>query len=41
MLATAKKQRDHGGGVDDAVARWGGTRGQWLDLSTGDRKSVV
>ncbi|MGR3713241.1 MAG: threonine-phosphate decarboxylase [Shimia sp.] len=35
MLATAKKQRDHGGGVDDAVARWGGTRGQWLDLSTG------
>lgn len=27
--------RDHGGGVDAAVARWGGTRGDWLDLSTG------
>ena len=28
-------QRDHGGGLDAAVARWGGTRGDWLDLSTG------
>ncbi len=27
--------RDHGGGVDAAVVRWGGTRGDWLDLSTG------
>ncbi|WP_242494163.1 threonine-phosphate decarboxylase [Salipiger sp. IMCC34102] len=27
--------RDHGGGVDAAVARWGGTRADWLDLSTG------
>lgn len=27
--------RDHGGGVDAAVARWGGTRDGWLDLSTG------
>ena len=28
-------QLDHGGGVDDAVARWGGTRDEWIDLSTG------
>jgi cobalamin biosynthesis protein CobC len=27
--------RDHGGGVDAAVARWGGAREDWLDLSTG------
>ena len=27
--------RDHGGALDAAVARWGGTRGDWLDLSTG------
>lgn len=27
--------RDHGGGVDAAVARWGGTRASWIDLSTG------
>ncbi len=27
--------RDHGGGLDAAVARWGGTRAAWLDLSTG------
>ncbi|WP_397543634.1 aminotransferase class I/II-fold pyridoxal phosphate-dependent enzyme [Roseovarius salis] len=27
--------RDHGGGVDDAAARFGGTRAAWLDLSTG------
>jgi len=26
---------DHGGGIDAACARWGGTRGDWLDLSTG------
>lgn len=27
--------RDHGGGLDAAAARYGGTRGDWLDLSTG------
>lgn len=27
--------RDHGGGIDAAVARWGGRRDGWLDLSTG------
>jgi cobalamin biosynthetic protein CobC len=27
--------RDHGGGLDAAMARWGGTRADWLDLSTG------
>lgn len=27
--------RDHGGGVDAAAARYGGDRGDWLDLSTG------
>lgn len=26
---------DHGGGIDAAAARFGGTRGDWLDLSTG------
>jgi len=26
---------DHGGGIDAACARWGGARGDWLDLSTG------
>lgn len=29
------RKRDHGGGLDAAAARWGGTRGDWLDLSTG------
>ncbi len=29
------ENRDHGGGLDAAVARWGGTRAGWLDLSTG------
>jgi cobalamin biosynthetic protein CobC len=28
-------KRDHGGGLDAAIARWGGARGDWLDLSTG------
>ncbi len=28
-------KRDHGGGLDAAMARYGGTRDQWLDLSTG------
>lgn len=27
--------RDHGGRIDDACAKYGGTRDQWLDLSTG------
>lgn len=27
--------RDHGGGVDDAAARFGGDRADWIDLSTG------
>ena len=27
--------RDHGGGLDAAIARHGGSRGGWLDLSTG------
>lgn len=29
------KTRDHGGGLDAAVATYGGVRGDWLDLSTG------
>lgn len=27
--------RDHGGGLDAAMARWGGARADWIDLSTG------
>ena len=27
--------RDHGGGLDAAVRRFGGARGDWIDLSTG------
>ena len=27
--------RDHGGALDAAIARWGGAREDWLDLSTG------
>lgn len=27
--------RDHGGGLDAAISRYGGTRRDWLDLSTG------
>ena len=34
MTGTEGK-RDHGGGIDGAVARFGGTRGDWIDLSTG------
>ena len=37
-MATATlegQKRDHGGGLDDAVRRFGGTRGGWIDLSTG------
>jgi cobalamin biosynthetic protein CobC len=29
------EKRDHGGGVDAAARRFGGTRADWLDLSTG------
>ncbi|MFT7107414.1 MAG: cobalamin biosynthetic protein CobC [Yoonia sp.] len=28
-------KRDHGGGIDAAIAQYGGTRESWLDLSTG------
>lgn len=31
----ARNKRDHGGGLDAAVAHWGGARADWLDLSTG------
>ena len=27
--------RDHGGGIDQALLRWGGDKQDWLDLSTG------
>ena len=27
--------RDHGGGIDAAIAKYGGTRNDWIDLSTG------
>ncbi|PLS23136.1 threonine-phosphate decarboxylase [Neptunicoccus cionae] len=29
------QKRDHGGGLDDAIARFGGVRTDWVDLSTG------
>lgn len=29
------KHRDHGGGLDAAVARYGGEKSEWIDLSTG------
>jgi cobalamin biosynthetic protein CobC len=29
------QKRDHGGGLDAAIATYGGTRNEWLDLSTG------
>lgn len=32
---TAPATRDHGGGIDAAMARHGGNRAEWLDLSTG------
>ncbi len=31
----APPRRDHGGGLDEAIAAWGGAREDWLDLSTG------
>lgn len=35
MTAAGFDARDHGGGLDAAVALYGGTRAEWLDLSTG------
>lgn len=35
MTTPGRAPRDHGGGLDAAMARWGGARGDWLDLSTG------
>lgn len=32
---TMTPPRDHGGGLDAAIARWGGPRAAWIDLSTG------
>lgn len=33
--ATRITEPDHGGGIDAACTRWGGSRADWLDLSTG------
>ena len=33
--ATSQPLRDHGGGLDAAIAQHGGARADWLDLSTG------
>lgn len=33
--AQSPKPRDHGGGLDAAIATYGGTRPEWIDLSTG------
>ncbi|MFG6589614.1 threonine-phosphate decarboxylase CobD [Sulfitobacter sp. 1A12157] len=35
MIMQKPDQRDHGGGVDAAAARFGGARSDWIDLSTG------
>ncbi len=35
MGQTGPEGPDHGGGIDAAAARFGGTRADWLDLSTG------
>ncbi|MEM7723374.1 MAG: threonine-phosphate decarboxylase [Pseudomonadota bacterium] len=35
MTGPLHTRRDHGGGLDAAVARFGGLRAEWLDLSTG------
>lgn len=34
-LAPPEQKRDHGGGLDAAMAKYGGLRGDWIDLSTG------
>ena len=35
MTAPDPKRRDHGGNLDAAMATYGGTRADWIDLSTG------
>ena len=35
MTGPVHTKRDHGGGIDAAVQRYGGSRADWLDLSTG------
>ena len=30
-----RSKRDHGGGLDGAIKKYGGTRADWIDLSTG------
>lgn len=35
QMSNAPDIRDHGGGLDGAIAQYGGHRGGWLDLSTG------
>ena len=35
MINLVLPEREHGGDLDRAVARFGGTRAEWLDLSTG------
>ncbi|NKW91281.1 pyridoxal phosphate-dependent class II aminotransferase [Rhodobacteraceae bacterium R_SAG9] len=35
IISETQTPRDHGGGIDAAIAKWGGTRDSWLDLSTG------
>lgn len=35
MTNNGLRRRDHGGRVDAAVARYGGARADWIDLSTG------
>lgn len=35
MPLKSPPDRDHGGGIDAAAARFGGARSDWLDLSTG------
>lgn len=34
-MSQVQTKRDHGGGIDAAIATFGGTRADWLDLSTG------
>lgn len=34
-LTDPRARRDHGGGLDHAIRRFGGARQQWIDLSTG------
>lgn len=35
MTQKPPPNRDHGGGIDAALQRWGGRREDWIDLSTG------